>query len=197
MRWKNVDNTVDSCGCTDGMQRGKYKVTCLGCGYGCGNRIEVTHLSDEDNIRVFTKCGTKCISITICIHTNFTLVDDRFLVLMQVLDRVLQCNDMMTVIFINFIDQRSQRCRFTTTCRSCYQDQSSLFIYQVNNGWRQPQTFRFRNFCIDQTDYESHGAFLLKYVYTESSMSRDRIREIRLSCLIKGRYQTFWNHLLN
>ena len=92
------------------MQCREYKVTCFSCRYGNGNGIKVTHLAYKDNVGVFTQCGTQRLRITSCIKADLSLVHNGFFVVVKVLDRVLQRDDMTVGSLIYLIQQRSKRC---------------------------------------------------------------------------------------
>ena len=54
-----VDDTVDSTCRIDCMQCGEYQMSCFSSGDGDTDCFKVTHFSDENNIRIFTKCCSK------------------------------------------------------------------------------------------------------------------------------------------
>ena len=83
------------------MECGHNKVSCLGCGNGGTDSIKVTHLTDEDNVRVFTESGTESVGEGKCILVNFSLVDHCLTMLVKVLDGLLKSKD---VALLNGID---------------------------------------------------------------------------------------------
>ena len=55
VRRGTVDDTVDGLAGTCGVECGENEVTCLSSCDSSGDRLEVTHLTNEDDIRVFTE----------------------------------------------------------------------------------------------------------------------------------------------
>ena len=56
MWWEDIDHTVYGAGCTDRMQGGQYQMSGLRCRNSYTDGLEVTHLSDQNDIGIFTEC---------------------------------------------------------------------------------------------------------------------------------------------
>ena len=156
-------------------------MTGLGCGNRCTDRLLITHLTDEDNIRILTKCGTDTVRKRKGIKSDLSLVNNGVLMLMKVLDRVLQSNDMLFTILIDHIDQGCQCRRLTGSGRSCNQYETTLSLGEIHNRPRKSQLLRCRDHGIDQTKNCRKGVLLTEYITTETSQCFCTIREIRLT----------------
>ena len=92
-----------------------------------GHGVPVADLADHDHVgrlaqRVFEP-GVQRRGV----GANLTLVDDRFLVLEQVLDRVFQRQDVARHALVAVVDQRRQRGAFSSTGGPHHQQQGRVF----------------------------------------------------------------------
>lgn len=62
-------------------------------GYGCIDGLEVTHFSDQDNVRVLTESRSQGACEAVYVLPDLTLVYHGLLVGVQILDRILDCDD--------------------------------------------------------------------------------------------------------
>ena len=151
------------------MQCGEYQMSCLGSGYGCGDSLKISHLSYEDDIRILTECCTECIRIAECIHTNLSLIYYRLVVMVNVLYRILKCDDVIRKILIRLVYNRSKCGRLTGTCRSCYENQSSLSLVELNNLPWNTKLVRSWNLSLNSSVRCCHVSLVHEYIDTETS----------------------------
>ena len=76
-----------------GVQRREHEVAGLGERERELDRLRVTHLAHEDDVGVFTECGAQGAVERIGVEPDLALVHDADLVLVHVLDRVLDRED--------------------------------------------------------------------------------------------------------
>ena len=190
MRREYVDNTVDGIRCAVRMECREYEVS----GFSSRNRgldgFQVSHLTDENNIGVFTESCSKCSGVCLGIITDLSLVNNRLLVAMQVLNRILNRYDVLRVSFVNHIDEGRKRCRLTGTGSSRNENQPSLSGTEFLNRSRKSEFSRSRNLERQESHYHRKRAALLKYVYTETSASVKGICEVNLTRLIHDFHKT-------
>ena len=70
----------------------------------------IPHLSYQDHIRIFTQSTSQRIRKASHIFTHFSLVNQRFLTLIFVLDRIFDRNNMPVAVLIHMFDHR-RKCR--------------------------------------------------------------------------------------
>ncbi len=104
---------------------------------------------------------------------------------MQILNRVLQCNDMRFPVVVDFINNRRKRRRLSASRRSRYKHKSSLFPVQLNNGIGYSQCLRRRHNRIHQTKCHSRRAPLLIDIDTVTPLARNGKGHIDLALLLK------------
>ncbi len=105
---EHVDDPVDGLGRILGVQRPKYQVPGLRGRKGHGDGLEVTHLADEDHVRVLTQNTAKSFGERHRVLTDLALVDDRPLVGVEELDGILHRDDVQWLGAVDDVDQRRQ-----------------------------------------------------------------------------------------
>ena len=116
----------------------------------------IPHLSYQDHIRIFTQSTSQRIRKASHIFTHFSLVNQRFLTLIFVLDRIFDRNNMPVAVLIHMFDHR-RKCRgLSASGRPGHKNQSSrLLCHLVKPGWH-PQLFQRGNLRIQQADGRRH-----------------------------------------
>ena len=92
------------------MQRAQHEVAGLGHRKRRLDRVEVAHLADEQNVWVGTKGGADAAHERAGIEPDLALLDRRHVVLVYVLDRVLDRDDVTGAVLVDPVDDRRQRC---------------------------------------------------------------------------------------
>ena len=90
---EHVDDAVEGLRGVVGVQRGEHEVTGLGERERDRDRVEVAHLAEEDDVGVLTQGAAQTVGEAVHVGAHLTLVDHRGLVVVQVLDRVLDGED--------------------------------------------------------------------------------------------------------
>ena len=90
---EHVDDAVECGRRVVGVQRREHEVTGLGDRQRELDRLGVTHLTDEDDVGVFTQRGAQRALERVGVEADLALVDRGALVLVHVLDRVLDRED--------------------------------------------------------------------------------------------------------
>ena len=91
------------------MQRRDNEVTGLGRTHGSPDRLRVTHLTEQDHVRRLSQNRSQTRQVGLGINGDLALRDDRFIVPVQILDRILQCDDMRRPGLVDLIDDAGLR----------------------------------------------------------------------------------------
>ncbi len=94
-RREHVDDAVDRLRRVLGVQRGEHEVAGLSRGDRGADRLQVTHLADQDHVRVLAQRRLQRVAEAGGVRTQLALVDDALLVLVQELDRILDRHDVL------------------------------------------------------------------------------------------------------
>ena len=120
---------------------------------------------------------------------NFSLGNNRVLVVVIKFDRILNRNDMGVVTLdVDDIDHRGQRGTFAGTGRPSHQHHSTRLIEEFLDGRRQPDLFKSQQRSRDLPQHHSKATLLLENTYTKTSQFAKRKREVSSTLLA---------HLLN
>jgi hypothetical protein len=90
------------------------------------DRIQVTHFSDQNDVRVLAKGRPQASRETADVHPNLSLADRALFVLVQVLDRVFDGDDILPAMGVDVIDHRGQRRGLAASGRSGHEHEPSL-----------------------------------------------------------------------
>ena len=72
---------------------------------GDRHRLQVSQLSDKDDVRILAqRCPQRHLK-AICMNANFALIDKTLLVMVDELDWVFDCEDMIGPIAVDMVDQ--------------------------------------------------------------------------------------------
>ena len=152
-------------------------------GYGCIDGLEVTHFSDQDNVRVLTESRSQGTCEAVYVLPDLTLVYHGLLVGVQILDRVLDCDDVAVLGTVDVVYHRRKRGRLTGTCRAGYQHQTARCHGELAEGSRQGKVGKGRDIVSQKSD--SHGvvASLAVYVDSVTESRGGHIREVGVQAL--------------
>ena len=77
---------------------------------GQSYRLQITHLTNQNNIRVLSQRGAQRFVKSKRVSMNLTLIDQTFLALVNELDRVFNRQDMLITAVIDVV-QHGRQCR--------------------------------------------------------------------------------------
>ncbi len=80
--------------------------------------LEVAHLADEDHVRVLTQHAAQGLGEARHVDADLALVHDRLLVVVVVLDRVLDRDDVAVEVRVDVVDHRRERGRLARAGRA-------------------------------------------------------------------------------
>ena len=120
--------------------------------------LEVAYLTDHDNIRILTKKCLESACVGVVILLIYFGLNNSF---KFVLDRILKCDD----FFVGRIEGRQYRVEcggFTTSCRSCDENHSILFLgtflYLTFGSPHEPEVTH-RRYRIGRIEYTTYNVF--------------------------------------
>ena len=105
--------------------------------------------------------------------------------IVHILDRVLDGNDMTTAVAVAIVDKCSQRGRFTGAGSTNEQDQAALAHHHIGKNFRQAQVLPIGNFSDDVTRYYGHFIALQKNIHPKSPEAGNRHGKVHFQLLLK------------
>jgi hypothetical protein len=154
---EDIDDPVDRLHRRVGVQGRQAEVTRLGHGQRRLDRLEVSHLTDQDDVRILSENVFERLLEALRVRTDLALIDHTPLVVVQVLDRILDRHDVLVSIVVDLVDHRCQRGGFAGARRARHQDQAPRTLGQLGDDLREPQFF-------EAHDLEWNGAKRTRHV---------------------------------
>ena len=115
---EHVDDAVEGLRRVVGVQRREHEVSGLGERQRDRDALEVAHLTDEHDVGVLTQRAAQRPVERLGVEADLALVHDRALVVVQVLDRVLDRDDVARPRAVHRVDQRRHARRLPGAGRS-------------------------------------------------------------------------------
>ena len=81
------------------------------------DRLEIAHLADEDDVRILAQRGAQRVAEAVGVAVHFALVHQAVLVLVDVLDRILDRQDVLVPLGVDLVQHRRQRRRLAAAGR--------------------------------------------------------------------------------
>ena len=95
------------------------------------NGFQVSHFADQHHVWIFTKCSAQCVTKAFRISMQFTLVDHAVLVHVDEFDRVLNRQDMVVTLGVDFVDHRREGRGLTRARRAGDKNQTRGFSHSL------------------------------------------------------------------
>ncbi len=162
------------------MQRRERKVAGLGDGERRGDRLEIAHFSNQDNVGVLAKAVLERRREGLRVGAHFALVDDAALVAVDELDRVLHRDDVTLPLLVDLVDDRRERGRFARARRARHQDQAARPLRQLRHHRREAELVEGADVEGNHADGHRHAAPLLVHVPAEAGQVLDAEGEVQL-----------------
>jgi hypothetical protein len=112
-------------------------------------RLDVAQLAHQDHVWVLSQRLAKCLIERDAVGADFELRDQRPVVAVQVLDRVLDRDHLHVVVVVDQLNHRRQRRAFAAAGRAGDQGQAPLREGDVHHGRRKVKLFDGRNDAAD------------------------------------------------
>ena len=162
------------------MQRREDEVAGLGGGQRGLDRGEVTHLADQDDVRVLTQDGAQALRVGLRVGADLALIDDALVRRVDVLDRILQRDDVLVPRVIDLIENRRQRRRLTGAGFTGDQHNALLQRREAAHHLRQAECVERRD-AVTEDSQCCRGVALLPEQIDTHTLPRDRRRAVELA----------------
>jgi hypothetical protein len=123
------------------------------CGERSRDRLEVSHLADEDHVGVLAESAAQRLGESLGIGADLALVHDRGLVLMEELDRVLDRDDVHRPALVDRVDHRCESRRLAGARRAGHEDEAPRLARELEEHLRQAQVLG----RLDQLRHQAEG----------------------------------------
>ena len=177
---EDVDDPVDRLRGRLGVQGGEDEVAGLGRGQRGGDRLQVAHLADQDHVGVLSQGGAQAEREVGRVGADLALVDDRAFVLVQELDRVLDREDVVLLLFVDHVEHRRQGRALARAGRAGDEDESARFGAEVAEHLRHAERVEAGDVLRHEAEGGADRAALEEAVDAEAGDVGDRVGEVEL-----------------
>ena len=185
VRREDIDDAVDGLRGGVGVQGREREVARLGDAQGRLDGLEVAHLADQDDVRILAQGGAQRQTEALRVAVHFALVHQTALVLVDVLDRILDREDVLVPLGVDLVDHRRQRRRLATAGGAGDQYQAARALRELGEDRRQAQFLEAAHLLGNQTVDRRHGATLIEDVAAEAADPTDAEREVEFLALLE------------
>ena len=133
---EELDHAADRLGGVDGVQRREDEVARLGRLQRGLRRLGVAQLADQDRVRILAKRAAKRLAEALGVEADLALVDDRALIGVQDLDRVLDRDDVRPPRAVDVVDHRGERRRLARAGRAGDEDEAAVLLGELLDARR-------------------------------------------------------------
>ena len=143
VRREDRDDAVDRLGGVERVQRREHEVARFGGEQRGFDRLVVAHLADEDDVGILPERAAQRVRERLRVDVDFALVDDRVMVPVQVLDRVLDRHDVRRAGRVDVVDHRGERGALAAAGGAGDEHQAALFLRDLLQHRRQARARRW------------------------------------------------------
>lgn len=144
-RREDVDDSFNGGRRAVGVKRRKDQMSGLSRGEGNLDGLEIPHFSHQNDVRVLPEGPAEGAGEGSAVASDFPLVDDAFVMLVQELDRVLQGDDMGGPAGVDVVDHGGQGGRLARACRAGHKKESAVPHGHVLENIRKVQVLKHGN----------------------------------------------------
>jgi hypothetical protein len=167
------------------VQRAEGQVSRLGDSQRRLGGLQIAQLADENDVRIFAQRGAQRLRKPVRIGVQFALVHQTALVLVDVLDRILNRQNVLVPLVVDLVEHRRERGRLAASCRSRHEHQPARPLGQRGQDRRQVELFECFDLLWNQSIDGAHGAALVEDVRSEAGHTADAKRKIELERLLE------------
>ena len=128
---EELDHATDGLGGVDRVQRREDEVARLGSLEGGLRGLGVAELADHDRVRVLAERPAQRLAEALGVEPDLALVDDRLLVGVEDLERVLDRHDVRAPRPVDVVEHRREGRRLARACRAGDEDEPAVLIGQL------------------------------------------------------------------
>ncbi len=185
VRREHIDHAVDRLRRRVGVQRGEGEVPRLRDPQRGLDRLEVPHFADQDDIRVLAERGAQRGAERRGVGMHLALVHEAVLVLVDVLDRVLDRENVLLALGVDLVDHRGERGGLAAAGRAGDQHQALRPLGELGDDRRQAEIVEAADAFRDQPEDGRDGAALVEQVAAEAAHPAHAEREVQLEALLE------------
>ena len=178
MRREDRDDAHDRFRCVERVQRRKDNVAGFSCEERSLDRFEVTHLADQDHVGILTQRAAERVRKRRRVDRHFTLADDRLVVPMQILDRVLDGHDVRRPCRVDVIDHRREGRALAAARGPGDQNETTFFLGDFLENGRQAELVNGLDTRGNDAQDHPDGTALLEHIAAEPTQARDAIGQV-------------------
>ncbi len=186
VRREDVDDAVDGRRRRVGVQRRKRQVARFRNPQRRLDRLQIAHFADQDDVRILTQRRPQRVGEVLGVAVDLALVHQATLVLVQVLDRVLDGEDVGLALDVDLVDHRGQGRRLAAAGGAGHEHQTARPLGQLADDRRQPELIEGPDPLGNQTVDRADGAALVEEVAAEAGQAADAEREVQLLRLLEA-----------
>src|SRR5688572_9489431 len=166
---EEVDDAVERLVGAVGVQRRHAQVTGLGKGDGVVHGVAVADLADQDHVRGLAQRVLERRVPRVGVHAHFALGDDAVLVVVHVLDRVLDGDDVPVAVLVAITDHRRERRGFPRARAAHHDDEAALGHDYVLEHRRKIEVLELRYRGGDRPQHHADAALLHEGAHPEAA----------------------------
>ena len=185
IRGEEVDDAVDGLHGVGGVQRGEHQVPGLTGGQRGPHCLGVSHLTDEDHVRVLPNHGAHGRGVTVGVHADLPLVHGGLAVGVEHLDRLLDGHDVDRASVVDLIDHAGERGGLPGAGRSGDQDQPAGGVGQLAHHRGKAEVLVGLTAHADPAEDQADRATLVEHVCPEAPDPGHGQGEVRLLLLVQ------------
>ena len=156
-----------------------------GLGRGLGG-LGVAQLADYDHVRVLAEHAPKRLGERGGVETDLALVDDRAIVAVEDLDRVLDRDDVLTTRPVEVPDHRGDRRRLPDARGAGDEDETVVKVGETPDAGRKPEPVEAGHVARNHADRQRDLASLAESIDAESRQTSPLVRGVELAGLAEG-----------
>ena len=180
------DDAVDALGGVEGVQGREHQVAGLGGQQRRLDGLVVAHLADQDDVRILAQGGPQRARKGAGVDVHLALVDQRLLVAVEELDRVLDGDDVLGAGGVDLIDHRRQRRRLARAGGAGAEHQAATLVADLLQHRRQHQLANGEDARRDDPQHQAHRPALLEDGAAEAAEPRHRVGDVELQLLLEA-----------
>ena len=150
------------------------------------DRLVVAHLADQDDVGVLAEGGAQGAGEGVGVDVDLALVDDRLLVAVEELDRVLDRDHVLGAGRVDVVDHRRQAGRLARAGGAGAEDQAAPLLADPLEHRRQHQLADALDARRDDAEHQAHRAALLEDVAAEAAEPGHRVGDVELELLLEA-----------
>src|SRR5688572_12032237 len=188
---EDVDDAID-CLCRAWCVKGSENKVACGCSRDRQlDRFQVAHFAHQNDVGILAQRSAQCSGKRLRVKTDFPVIHQTPLTLVHELNRILDCNDVVSADLVGVVDNGGQGCRLSAARRARHQDQSLVKLGELFHYWWKAELFGSENSRRNLTKHGPDAVLLVEEVGAEAGYVRNFVTEIHIAGLLEHLYFVF------